>query len=247
MARVKLSALLQSITGRYGGGVFRTWKGIPVLSSLPETVHNPNTVLQAKARELLTFCSKVWSALEWSVKDEWSQVADYLTGQWETFDNEVGSATVIKTPRGPFTGLDAIVSAHSLLGSVDAWTSADALIEAPTGVSAPSQPTSLDISGDTDGIVCTWTDPASWGDNGSAGHVRLWAKSEDGTYFAQLAGFAAAAAETFTITELRPSGGSGPVALKPGPYFVQADAVNAEGLRSGPSAVARILLEEPGV
>lgn len=245
MARVKLSALLQSITGRYGGGVFRTWRGIPVLSSLPQTVSNPNTALQAKARELLSYTSKVWSSLTFAVKDEWDSVAEYLSSQWDRFDNETGSATVIKTPRGPFTGLDALVSVHSLLGSVGDWDSADAIVSAPVGVTAPSQPTDLELSGDTDGIVCTWTDPASWGDNGTAGNVRVWARSEAGTFFTQLYGSVAAAAETATIDKLRPSGGGGASALTPGPYFVQIDAVNAEGLRSGPSTVARILLEEP--
>ena len=245
MARVTLSALFTAITGRYGGGVFRAWKGITVLGVLPTSVSNPNTAKQVKARELLSFVSKAWAALTFAVKDQWDAVAAYLTEQWDNFENEVGSHAVIRTPRGPFTGLDALLSVHSLLGSVDAWDSQDVLEAAPVSVTAPSQPTVMAASGDTDGIIVTWVDPASWGTNGAAGYVRVWAKSEDGTFFAQIAGTVANAVETFTITELNSQGGGQSLGLTVGAYFIQADGINAEGLRSAPSAIARLQIAAP--
>lgn len=225
--------------------MFRNWKGLSVLGVLPDSVSNPNTALQVKARELLSFCSKSWKDLSFAIKDEWDSVAEYLSTQWSNYENEVGSHIVIRTPKGPFTGLDAIVSAHSLLGSIDEWDSADALIEAPVSITAPTQVTNLEASGDTDSLILTWTDPASWGSGGSAGKIRIWAKSEDGTFFAQLVKSTAAAAETDNFNKLRPAGGGSAIAITPGPYYIQLDAVNAEGLRSAPSAVARILLEAP--
>lgn len=245
MARVKLSAIFTSIAGRYGGGVFRNWKGLTVLGVLPDSVFNPNTVLQAKARSLLSAASKKWSALAVAVKDAWAEVAVSLSDQWGNYENEVGSHTVIRTPRGPFTALGALVSVHALLGSVDAWEEADPTIDPPTGVTAPTQPTDISASGDTDGIIVTWVDPSTWGTNGTAGYVRVWAKSEDGTFFAQFVDSVAAAVQTFTITTMVPAGGSGPVPIRPDMYFIQVDAINAEGMRSAPSAVFRIEIAAP--
>jgi hypothetical protein len=242
MARVTLSALITSIAGRYGGGVFRAWKGLTVLGVLPSTVHNPNSVKQVKVRELLAYLSKQWTILTFLVKDEWDAVAAYLTDQWGNYTNEVGSHIVIRTPRGPYTGLDALVACHSLLGGCSLYSTGQPLISAPVGVGAPTCPIDVAAVGDTDGIIVTWLDPLSWGPNGTIGKVRVWAKSEDGTFFAQFVACVAAATLTFTITDMVPVGGATPVQIRPGPYFIQMDAINVEGLRSAPSAVVRTII-----
>ena len=244
-ARVGLSALFTSIAGRYGGGVFRNWKGLNVLAVLPDSVSNPQTVGQVKARGLLTCASKKWSVLAVAVKDGWATVASYLTEQWGNYTNEVGTHTVIRTPRGPYTDLGALMSVHALLGSCDAWDCEDAVTAPPAGITAPSQPMNLAVSGTTAGLVCVWDDPGEWGLGATAGYVRIWAKDESGLYFAQMNASVAAAAETFTITELTPVGGGGPITLKERLYYVQVDAVNAEGLRSAPSAVVRFQAADP--
>jgi hypothetical protein len=238
MARATLSALLTNLSGRYGGGVFRNWKGLTVLGVLPESVRNPGTAKQTAAREVLAYLSKCWSGLDITGRGQWEAVGAYLTSQWENFSNEVGTGSVIKVPRGPFGGLTALSSCHALLASIGDWDSGDALISAPVGVTAPSQPTALNVTGDTNGMIITATVPASWGDNGTAGKVRAWFMSEDGTFFAQLAGTLTAG--TLTVTHARSSGGGIAVPLTPGWYFVQVDAVNAEGLRSAPSNVFKI-------
>lgn len=245
MARIKLSAIFTSIAGRYGGGVFRAWKGLTVLGVLPSTVHNPNSPLQVKARNLLSCTSKIWTGLTVAVKEQWATVAVYLTDQWGNYENEVGSHVVIRTPRGPFTALGALVSVHSLLGSCDAWECGDPTEDAPVGITAPDQVTGVAASGDTDGIVVTWTDPSTWGSGGTAGNVRIWAKSENGVFFAQLSDCVAAAAETYTITQLVPVGGTQPGPLRPGMYFIQCDAINAEGLRNSPSDVEKVIIDAP--
>jgi len=244
-ARVKLSAIFTSIAGRYGGGVFRNWKGLTVLGVLPDSVSNPQTVEQVKARGLLACTTKKWKPLSVIVKDAWATVAAYLTEQWDNFENEVGTHTVIRTPRGPYTALGAMVSVHALLGSCDAWDCEDAVTSAPSSVTAPSMIMDCGVTGTTAGLVVTWTDPSEWGANGTAGYVRIWAKSEDGVFFAQMNAFVAAAAETYTITALTPVGGGGPVPLRPGLYFVQVDAINAEGLRNAPSNVFRFVAADP--
>lgn len=245
MARVKLSAIFTSIAGRYGGGVFRNWKGLTVLGILPDSVRNPQTIGQVKARGLLSCVTKKWKPLTVAVKDAWGTVAAYLSEQWDNFENEVGTHTVIRTPRGPYTALGAMVSVHGLLGSVDEWDCDDAVITAPASVTAPSMISDLSVSGTTAGLVCVWTDPAEWGANSHPGPVRIWAKSEDGVFFAQMNGFVAAAVETFTITALTPVGGGGPVPLTEGLYFIQVDAMNGEGLRNAPSNVFRFVAIDP--
>lgn len=239
MARVKLSSLFTSIAGRYGGGVFRNWKGLTVLGVLPDSVSNPNSDKQVKARGLLNCTTKKWRALGIVKKDAWATVAVYLSDQWDNFENEVGSHTVIRTPRGPYTALGAMVSVHGLLGSVDEWTCDDAVIEAPSSVTAPSAVLNVAATDAIGVLTVTWDDPAEWGANAIAGNVRLWVKSEDGVFFAQMDGFAAAAVETLTITELTPVGGGAAVPITDGLYFIQCDAVNAEGLRGAPSNVLR--------
>lgn len=244
-ARVGLSALFTSIAGRYGGGVFRNWKGLTVLGVLPDRVFNPNSAKQAKARGLLSCTSKKWSGLAVAVKGSWSAVATYLTEQWDNFQNEVGTHIVIRTPRGPYTALGAVVSTHSLLGSCNGWDCEMGLIPPPVGTTAPGIPAELSCSGDTDGIVCVWTDPFEWGEEAEEYMIRVWCKSEDGVFFAQMDTFIAAGVETATITNLVPAGDTHNAPLIPGLYFVQLDAVNSKGFRGGPSAVFDLDIAAP--
>jgi hypothetical protein len=240
MARAKLSSILQSLEGRFGGGVFRNWKGLTVLSALTDSVANPNTASQVKFRELLAFASKAWKGLSAAQRGAWLNVAAYLTSQWEHFSNEAGTRQVIRVPRGPYTGVGALTATLGLLGSVDYWDTGDAVPSAPDGASGPTQPTALAASGDTDGIVLTWVAPADWGDLATTGKVRVWAMSEDGTFFSQLVTAVAAATLTYTITALRAAGSGTSIPLKAGWYFIQLDAVNDLGLRSAPSAVREL-------
>jgi len=245
MARVKLSAIFTSIAGRYGGGVFRNWKGLTVLGILPDSVSNPQTEKQVKARGLLACTTKKWKPLSVVVKDAWATVAAYLTDQWDNYENEVGTHTVIRTPRGPFTALGAMVSVHGLLGSVDLWDCDSAVIAAPASCTGPSMIMDLAVTGDTNGLVCTWSDPSEWGANAHAGMVRIWVKSEDGVFFAQMDGSVIATSETYSITTLTPVGGGGAVPITEGLYFVQVDALNDVGLRNAPSNVFRFVAGAP--
>ncbi len=245
MARVKLSAIFTSIAGRFGGGVFRNWKGTTVLSALPSSVDNPSTARQEKSRDILGDLSKLWGTLTTEVRDQWRAVAVALTEQWQGVGNPVGARTLIYPPRGPYTGLGALTSVGGLLGSVDVFVPGGGAPTAPVGVTAPTIPALGTLSGTTAGLVIPWDDPASWGSLGTAGKVRVFVKSEDGTFHTQLAAFEAAAAETTTITRLRPRGGGLSIPLTIGYYIVQLDAVNAEGLRSAPSAIAEIRLIDP--
>ena len=243
MAVVKLSALFTSIRGRYAGGVFRNFKGVTVLGALPSAVANPSTSLQEKARNILAVASKFWAGLALARKSEWRAVASALTEAWKDYGNPVGERSLIYPPKGPYTALGALVSVCGLLGSVDDWDTEDAVPPAPVGVTAPAIPTVNAITGDTTaGLTITWDDPDSWGHNGSAGWVRVYVKSEDGTFHTQLVGTVAAAAETVTVTTMTPRGGGAKIALKVGYYHVQLDAVNDEGLRGAPSAIGEFLV-----
>ena len=240
MARAKLSALLVSLQGRYAGGVFRNWKGLTVLGALPVTVRNPNTSAQVSARDVVSVVSKGWSGLTAEARAQWAAVGDYLTTEWGNYVHEVGTDQIIKVPRGPFGLMQALVAIHGLLQSIGEWNPQLPLVDAPVGVTGPSAPRALSLAGDTDGLVVTVTAPADWGTNGTTGEIRVWLKSEDGLFFAQMA--TSGAAGPFTITTARASGTGHPVPLKEGWYFVQCDAVNAEGLRGTPGAVAKINL-----
>jgi hypothetical protein len=247
MARVKLSAILVGITGRYGGSVFRPWKGLTVLSALQTQVHNPNTVLQAMYRAVLAAVTRAWSALSVAKKQDWGTVADYLTNLWDTQENPVGYTGPITTPRGPFTPLGACLAVHSLLHTIAAWDPGDVLKSPPLSSVAPVAPTVLAASGDNAGVILTWADPSDWG--GTTGKVRIWARTEDGKCYPQLIATAAAAAETYTITGLRGAGAAGEVItlaeLVSGDLFIGIDAVNGEGLRSAPSNVVQFKFAAP--
>ena len=163
MARVKLSAILVGITGRYGGSVFRPWKGLTVLSALQTQVHNPNTLLQNTYRTILAYVSKAWGKLTVEKKQDWGTVADYLTGVWDAQENPVGYTGPITVPRGPFTPLGACLACHSLAASVGKWTPGTALNAAPLEARTPVAPAMLAATGDTDGVILTWVDPPDWG------------------------------------------------------------------------------------
>ena len=246
MARVTLSALITSIAGRYGGGVFRNWRGTTVLAVLPDSVTNPSTDKQAKSRELLSVASKAWHSSAAAVRGAWEEVAAVLSAQWKDFGNPVGSRSIIQPPRGPYTGLGALTSICGLLGSVDAWTPPDPVPVAPVGMTAPSSPKLLTVTGTVDtGLTVTWRDPADWGQNQIAGFVRVHIKAENGSSHAQLAGFAAEEVETLTRSTITPKGGGAALSFKPGWYIVQLDAVNAAGLRSAPSAIKDFYIPVP--
>jgi len=243
VAVVKLSALFTSMRGRYAGGVFRNWKGLTVLGALPSAVANPSTQLQEKARNILSTASKLWSGFTLTTKSEWREVAVFLTATWKNFQNPVGERSLIYPPRGPFTGLGALTSVAGLLGSVDHWAPGDATPAAPVSVTNPTLPVLGAISGDTTaGLTILFRDPSEWGINGTAGFVRIFIKSEQGSFHTQLSGVLAAGVETLTVTQLRPRGGGAAVPIREGYYFIQADAVNAEGLRGAPSAIGEFLL-----
>jgi len=245
LARAKLSSLLQALEGRFGGGVFRNWKGLTVLSALQDSVRNPNTVNQVKFREILTVASKAWTNLSAAKRAGWEAVAEYLTRQREHFSNEAGTRTVIRVPRGPYTALGSLTATLGLLGSVDRWDSGDAIPDPPAGATGPSQPTAVSVTGDTDDMVVTWVDPASMGDLATTQYTRIWVMSEDGHYFPQLASYKADGVQTATITTLRQSGSGVAGALEPGWYHIQLDSVNDLGLRGAPSAVFSIRLALP--
>jgi hypothetical protein len=238
MARVTLSALLTSIAGRYGGGVFRNWRGTTVLAVLPDSVTNPSTDKQAKSREFLSIASKAWNKASASVRSAWEEVATVLTAQWKDFGNPVGSRSIIMPPRGPYTGLGALTSVCGLLGSVEGWVPPAAIPLAPVGVTAPSAPKLLTVSGTTAlGLTVTWRDPVNWGQNQSEGFIRVFAKAENGSSHTQLLGFAIEDEETLTALTLTPAGGGAALPFKQGWYVVQIDAINSAGLRSAPSAI----------
>ena len=237
MARIKLSALLQSMTGRYGGGVFRDWKGITVLGSLPITVSDPSSLPQARFRDMLTVIGKKFRALTQTQRGCYEALAAALRAQWEHYSNEAGTHHLIRTPRAPYTAAGACASMHALLNTIQIWSKTDALIPWPIGNSAPSAPTLGNLSGSTAGLVIPWTDPASLGTGETSGMVRVWIKSDDGKRFTQWAGSYAYGVGTATITSLRCSGGGAPAPLTKGMYWVQLDAVGAAGgMRSLPSA-----------
>jgi hypothetical protein len=244
MARVRLSALFNSIAGKYAGGVFRNWKGVTTLSAIPASVDNPASTKQAEARAIFGWASKKWTGLATQARDDWHSVAGFLTDMWDGSRDAVGERTVIYPPQGPYTALGALASVCGLLKSIGELTVEDAVPTAPVGMTAPGMVTDLAMSGDTAGIVVTWTDPSVWGDNASAGKVRIFFKSEDGTFHSQLAGAVDDGTETLTIDE--GSGRQGSILdLVPGRYLVQADAVNAEGLRGSPSAVVELTIADP--
>lgn len=242
MARVKLSAIFTSLRGRYGGGVFRNHRGTTTLASLQSSRREYHTFHQVKQRELLGVCSKGWSSLTVSEKDEWAEVAAYLSIRWGIFKNEVGSNSLIRTPRGPFTAIDAFISSHCLLGSTNLWRTGDPFIAAPVGVTAPSQATELVATKSLIRIAVSWVSPTSWGINGSVGWLRIWAKSENGTFYTQIARTRNPAQTTLRIDLMRPRGGGSWMPLVPGAYLVQMDAVSLEGLVSAPSNIARVVI-----
>lgn len=244
MARVKLSALLVSIAGRYGGGVFRNWKGTTVLSILPSSVANPATAKQEAQRSVLACMSKAWAGLSTEVRNDWRTVASALSEQWGNYSNPVGTRSLIYPPRGPYTGLGALTSVAGLKSSIAGFACGDAIPAAPVNVGGPGIPILGTLSGDDAGFVIPWTKPSNWGENSHEGHVRVWVKSENGTFHAQIAGYGTGIVETITVTELVPRGGVSAVPIRPGYYTVQLDAVNEEGLRGAPSAVAEFLIEE---
>lgn len=237
MARVLMTNLISSISGRFGGGVFRNWKGLTVLSALPDSVANPQTPRQVLQRTILAYCSKQWSTLSGSDKGKWRAVAEYLSELAGNHENEVGSRSVIRPPRGPYTPIGAMVSVHNLLNSIDAWDPSLPLTAPDTSYRGPVAPTNIGVSGNTAGVTITWTDPSEWGTGSHGGHVRVWIMSENGTFHAQLAGHVAGGVETLTITHAS-TGALELVEMEVGELLCQVDAVNDIGYRSAPGPLA---------
>lgn len=241
MARVKLSALFTAIRGRYAGGVFRDWNGRTTLAALPSSIQNHYTEHQVKYRAVLGVCSKSWSLLSLKERDAWEAFAVYLSEQWGNFNNEVGTRSLISVPRGPFSGIDALISVHSLLFSCNLWFPHQHLRSAPVGVSAPTLPEIVNVRKTPTGIRVQWSTITYWGKNATPGMVRIWARSENGVFYPQLDQSHTPVVNSSRIPKLRPVGGAAKIFLTTGVYHVQMDAVNNEGLRSAPSLIATVL------
>ena len=242
MARVKLSALLTALQGKYGGGVFRNHRGSTTLASAQSSHKNHYTAEQIKYRELLGYLSKAWKTLSWSEKDKWEEVAVFLSVRWGNYKDAAGTMGVIRTPRGPFTGIDAFISAHSLLGSVDFWDTADALRSAPVGVSSPSPPIVTAFVGSTVMLSVGWTMSQYWGHNSPSGRIRVFMKSENSTYYPQLMRWRGPGSSGTNVMQMKARGSGQLLSFTHGVYLVQLDTVNVHGLSSAPSNIFKVLI-----
>ncbi len=117
MARIKLGALIQEITGPIGQMVFSKWKGLQYIRYKAPTVTNPNTPEQAFMRANLGASVQEWWNLSDIQRALWEEYAQGK-GKAAVDAQQVGSKCIIK-PRGVLqSGFNAYVGANQMIASV---------------------------------------------------------------------------------------------------------------------------------
>lgn len=92
MARVTPSGLIEDISGRVGGVIFSSWKGVTYAKAIAKSVRNPATVDQVLVRNALAFFSKRF----------FDDLTDNQRGEWEQFAQEQAGAAKSQQVQGGF-------------------------------------------------------------------------------------------------------------------------------------------------
>lgn len=118
MAKVKMGALVEEISGSIGQLVFSKWKGLHYARYKAATVMNPMSEYQAGVRNCLATSTQLW----WSLTDiQRALWEEYAQGQGRARADEkaVGSKNLIK-PRGILqSGFNAFIGANVVTYSID--------------------------------------------------------------------------------------------------------------------------------
>jgi len=230
MARITLGSIVNSIKGSIGEMVYSTWKGISYIRRKATTSQNAQSSDQEHVRIRLTECAKYWyDTLTQGQRDGWETYAASIP---------VGSSSpgdIIKPALGPFSGYTAFLR-NNLLSYTAGITSLGGFIaDAPIGVTPPDAPVGFGATYAAGTITATWVEGTVKGTR-----IRIWIRSVDNKFHAQLRTTALASALTAGLTSI--AGRLGryiSFVNAPGMYDLQADIVDSDGQCSPPSSLVR--------
>lgn len=121
MGKIK-QGILGGFSGKVGGVVGSSWKGIAVMKSLPLTVTNPKTAAQVAARGKMSFVSKFASSILATIcQPLWNRFASQKSGY-----NAFCAANIeLFTTMYPATPADLVISSGKMAATSVASTDVD--------------------------------------------------------------------------------------------------------------------------
>lgn len=118
MAKIVLSSLVDSITGKWNGDTFQRWKGT-TYRKRGTSPRNPRTESQAVARQTWSYLSGTYDTLPLNFKENWAYYAD-LTPNY-------------------YSGFNAFMQLNQRIFSAD-YSTFTKLYDAPASYSPPAGP-----------------------------------------------------------------------------------------------------------
>lgn len=246
MARIRLSEVIQNISGSIGNHVYSCWKGLPLLKNKAVSISNPRSEAQAGARARFDEAAKRWyTTLTDAQRALWNEYGDSLgSASGQTGPNGNGGAgtkSLIKHGGGVMSGFNAYLLNNSLTYNASIHTHAQYVDDAPVGIDAPNAPTELQCSycdqAGTDIGLLVWIAPVV-APVGSM--IRLWCLSLDAGVHLQVVANIALGTSFAEIDLLHIAlGKSAHISSLLGHYHIQLDCVSPTGQSSPPSNVCQ--------
>lgn len=244
--RVKLSALLDSASGKIGNMVFFNHaSGIQCVRQKAAIASNPRSLEQQLFRCQTSQLSWFWhNDLTAAERLSWSEFAQNQKGRRQDEDQGGGKYNLIPRSRGLMSGWNAFIGVNQRIykctGITDVYKE-----EAPVGP-PPMIVGTIAASWETDIIVLSW-DSASVVGEFSLPLVRIWIESYEAGAHKQLILCATASENTVNIEQVRYALGIlSDLDLHPGLYRLQLDVIESDaasasgGLVSPPSEILEI-------
>jgi len=248
MARIILGELVNDIRNAIGSTVYSVWKGIHYIRQKASVVSNPNSADQSNMRARMSAASQRWyDALTQVQRDLWNEFAQQegAARQSETHQ-EGGTKVVIPDNRGIMSGFNAYVMLNCVGYSAGVFAINVFRDDAPKGLTPPAAPTALACECLSGGdpiqnlARLTWVDPMG---AFPSDRIRIWGVSVNGGAHKQLIDTVASGIQTYDVTDVKGAlGASIPIDDLPGEYHFQIDCVGGLCLKSPPSNVCQLVI-----
>ncbi len=111
MAKITMSSLVHSVSGKLGTLIYSNWKGKRYVRTVPIAIHNPQTDSQNMVRNAFNHLLSLWGGLSLELKAIWQDYAQGL-GSANDSDSRIGSRGLISETGKLMTGINAFIGVN---------------------------------------------------------------------------------------------------------------------------------------
>jgi len=120
MSKIKVSALLETISGKVGTMNFSSWKGKPYVKTLAPKIGNPRTAAQMNMRAKLGSLLALWRGLSDDQRALWEEYAQGLAVTQDQSSVVTGSSSLMKDIGSIEGGCNAFIGTNMAMYSIAA-------------------------------------------------------------------------------------------------------------------------------